>query len=193
MTVKYMIQAPPKPLTIAEFLILPETKPANEFFNGQVTQKTMSQGQHSIIQCELLYFLNSFIKVNRIGWALPELRCNFGGRSLVPDVVVFQWQSLVTNPDGTIANQFNIPPDWVIEILSPDQSVSRVINNILHCLANGSQMGWLIDPQEKLIFAYIPNQTPAVFELDTAILPVPVFAANLQLTVGQVFGWLQVN
>ncbi len=188
-----MIQASPKPLTLADFLALPETKPAKEFFKGQITQKPVPQGQHSTIQCELLSFINSFIKVNRIGWALPELRCNFGGRSLVPDVVIFQWQNLATNPDGAIANQFNIPPDWVIEILSPDQSVTRVINNILHCLAHGSQMVWLIDPQEKLIFAYTPNQAPAAFELDTDIIPAPAFANNLQLTVGQIFGWLIVN
>jgi len=187
-----MIQAPPK-LSLTEFLALPETKPASEFMNGQITQKPMPQGKHSIIQWELLNAINIAMKASRIGLALPELRCNFGGRSVVPDVVVFKWQSLVTTPDGAIANQFNIPPDWVIKILSPDQSGSKVMNNILHCLEHGTEMGWLIDPQEKLIFTYTPNQTPIGFESSDRILPVPSFAQSLNLTVGQIFRWLIVN
>jgi Uma2 family endonuclease len=101
-----MIQAPPK-LSLTEFLALPETKPANEFIQGQITQKPMPQGKHSRIQQKLTSVINLQLEDSRISLALPELRCNFGGRSLVPDVVVFKWQSLVTTPDGAIANQFN--------------------------------------------------------------------------------------
>jgi len=187
-----MIQAPPK-LSLTEFLALPETKPASEFIHGQITQKPMPQGKHSRIQQKLTSVINLQLEDSRIGLALPELRCNFGRRSVVPDVVVFKWQSLVTTPDEAIANQFNIPPDWVIEILSPDRSASKVMNNILHCLEHGTEMGWLIDPQEKLIFTYTPNQTPIGFESSDRILAVPSFAESLNLTVGQIFGWLIVN
>jgi Uma2 family endonuclease len=187
-----MVQALPKSLTLSDFLDLPETKPASEFINGQITQKFMPQGQHSRIQQKISSVINFALEDRKIALALTELRCNFGSRSVVPDVVVFQWQSLATNPDGAIVNQFNIPPDWVIEILSPDQSGSRDINNILFCLVHSSQMGWLIDPQEKLIFVYTPNQIPMSFEQNDKVLPVPSFAQDLQLNGETVFSWLKV-
>ena len=44
-------------------------------------------------------------------------------------------------------NVFNAHPDWTIEILSPEQSSTRVVSNILHCIDHGCQLGWLIDPE----------------------------------------------
>jgi len=42
-----MVQTPVKPLTLEEFLKLPETKTACEFIDGEIVQKPMPQGKHS--------------------------------------------------------------------------------------------------------------------------------------------------
>ena len=55
-----------------------------------------------------------------------------------------------------------IAQDWTIEILSPDQSQTKVTKNILHCLKYGTQMGWLIDPEEKSVFVYTKLQSDVV-------------------------------
>jgi Uma2 family endonuclease len=88
-------------------------------------------------------------------------------------------------------NTFALTPDWTIEILSPDQSQTKVVRNILHCLAHDTQMSWLIDPDELLVFVYFADRTLAVFEASSDRLPVPPFATPLTLTVGQLFDWLQ--
>lgn len=62
--------------------------------------------------------------------------------------------------------------------------------NLLLCLDNGTQLGWLIDPGEQLVLVYFPQQKPAFFEVATDVLPVPDFAKNFNLTVGELFGWL---
>ncbi len=74
--------------------------------------------------------------------------------------------------------------------MSPNQSQTKVTRNILHCLDNGTQLNWLIDPSEQSILVYFPKQQPAFFEATTDILPVPDFAQAFQLTVGELFGWL---
>jgi Uma2 family endonuclease len=185
-----MVQTPAKPLTLEEFLAMPETKPASEYINGKIVQKPMPQGEHSTIQGELIITLNGSLKPSRTARAFPELRCTFGGRSTVPDVAVFTWERIPRKDNGGIANVFNIAPDWTIEILSPDQSHTRVTRNILHCLEHGTELGWLIDPSEQSIFAYYPRQQPAFFEDVNAVLPVPDFAQSFQLTLGELFSWL---
>ncbi|UIE40358.1 Uma2 family endonuclease [Leptodesmis sichuanensis A121] len=44
-----MVQIPARPLTLDEFLKLPETEPASEYIDGQIVQKPMSQGEHSTL------------------------------------------------------------------------------------------------------------------------------------------------
>jgi Uma2 family endonuclease len=98
------------------------------------------------------------LKPNRIARAFPELRCTFAERSIVPDVSVFIYEKIPRDENGEIANIFLVAPDWTIEILSPDQSQTKVTKNILHCLKYGTQMGWLIDPEEQTVFVYLPKQ-----------------------------------
>jgi Uma2 family endonuclease len=194
-----MVQTPIKPLTLEDFLKLPETKPASEFINGQIIQKPIPQGKHSTVQSDFVPAVNVVLKPPRIARAYSELRCTFGDRSVVPDVSVFTWERIPRDPDGKVPNTFLLAPDWTIEILSPDQSQSKVVRNILHCLDHGTQMGWLIDPDEELVFVYFADRTLAVFEnadhslTETPILrlPVPAFAESFRLTIGELFKWLE--
>ncbi|MDJ0681008.1 MAG: Uma2 family endonuclease [Xenococcaceae cyanobacterium MO_167.B52] len=185
-----MVTTSSKPINLEEFLALPETKPASEYIDGKILQKPMPQGEHSAIQGELIIALNGALKPQKIARAFPELRCTFGGRSTVPDVTVFTWDRIPRQDNGRIANTFNIEPDWTIEILSPDQRYSRVTRNILHCLGNGTKLGWLVNPQEQSVLVYFPKQQPALFETATDVLPVPDFAQDFKLTLGELFGWL---
>jgi Uma2 family endonuclease len=73
-------------------------------------------------------------------------------------------------------------PDWTIEILSPEQSSTRVTSNILHCLDHGCQLGWLIDPDERLVQIYDPEKHLTSLETPADSLPVPPFADALHLT-----------
>lgn len=65
-------------------------------------------------------------------------------------------------------------------------------------------MGWLIDPEEELVFVYFGDtyggllcerlrqrlRTIAVYEQESDRLPVPPFAESFSLTVGKLFSWL---
>jgi Uma2 family endonuclease len=185
-----MVQIPEKTLTIAEFLQLPETKPATEYIEGLV-QKPMSQGKHSKLQGRFVAEINNIAESENIALALPELRCTFGDRSIVPDIAVFTWSRIPLDEEGDVANVFNAAPDWTIEILSPEQNQSKVTANILHCLKFGSQMGWLVDPKIKSVFVYPSGQQPEFFQRPEQVLPVPTFISTLHLTVGDLFSWLK--
>ncbi|MCY6490650.1 Uma2 family endonuclease [Leptolyngbya sp. GGD] len=187
-----MVQISDKALTLAEFLRLPETKPATEYLQGQLVQKPIPQGKHSKLQGKLVTEINSIAESDQMALALPELRCTFGDRSIVPDIAVFTWNRIPLDEEGDIANTFNAAPDWTIEILSPDQNQSKVTANILHCLKFGCKMGWLIDPKLKSVFAYPSGQQPDFLQEPEHLLPVPAFMSNLQLTVGDLFSWLKL-
>jgi Uma2 family endonuclease len=186
-----MVQTPTRQLTLEEFLTLPDTKPASEYIDGEIIQKPMPQGQHSVIQGELLIELNLAWRGKGIAQAFPELRCTFGGRAIVPDIAVFEDANIPYDENDEIENVFSIPPDWTIEILSPEQSTTKVLKKIHFCIANGTQMGWLIDPTDRSVFAIGADRTLQIIDEPTAMLPVPAFARSIQLTVEQLFNWIK--
>ncbi|ODH01567.1 hypothetical protein A4S05_28450 [Nostoc sp. KVJ20] len=183
-----MTTATPSSLTLEEFLKLPETKPASEFIDGQIYQKPMPQGKHSRLQLKFCDAVNQVAESSQIALAFPELRCSFAERSVIPDAAVFIWERIPFEADGEVPNAFEIYPDWTVEILSPEQRATKVISNILHCLKHGTQIGWLIDPEERLILAFLPGQEPIEL-IGSDCLPTPKFL-TLDLTVEQIFGWL---
>ena len=177
-------------LTLEDFLNLPETTPATEFINGESIQKSMPQGEHSLLQGKLCEVINQTAKPAKIAHAFPELRCTFGGESIVPDVVVFRWARIPTEASGRIANRFTIHPDWAIEILSPDQRLTKVLSNLLHCSQHGTELGWLLDPEAETILVVFPGQRVELFQGSTPLPILPEIA--LPLTTEQVFSWLTI-
>lgn len=151
----------------------------------------MPQGKHSRLQLKFCDAVNQVAETSQIALAFAKLRCTFGGRSIVPDATVFVWGRIPFKADGEVSNSFEIFPDWTVEILSPDQKATKVISNILHCLKYGSQLGWLIDPDDRLILAFIAGQEPVELTGSDS-LTMPKFL-TLDLTVEQVFGWLKVG
>lgn len=101
-----MIKVSTKSLTLEQFLQLPETKLSREYFNGIVIQKSMPQGEHSVIHTELASAINLSLKPQKIARSFTELRCTFGGFSLVPDISVFAWNQIPPQDNGKIANIF---------------------------------------------------------------------------------------
>jgi Uma2 family endonuclease len=188
-----MVQAPPQRISLSDFLRLPETKPASEYIDGQIIQKPMPKGKHSKLQSKLVAQINRSLEEPGIAQGFTELRCSFAGRSIVPDIAVFRWEQLPIDESGDIADTFLISPDWTIEILSPDQTPIKVIKNILFCLDHGAQMGWLIDPEDRSIVIYPAGKQAIVIDQPEQRLPVPEFANELQLSVAELFGWLQVR
>ncbi|MGK7886399.1 MAG: Uma2 family endonuclease [Crocosphaera sp.] len=175
--------------TLEEFLKQPETKPAKEYVEGIIYQKPMPQGEHSMLQMRLGTAINNISLPNKLAYAFPELRCSFSGRSIVPDLAVFYYSRIPRTPEGKIANKFDIYPDWIIEILSPEQSANQVIKKILFCLKNGTELGWLIDSQDQSVMIFSPDKLPEILS-ESASLPALSNLENWQLTVQELFDWL---
>jgi len=188
-----MLKTVPKPMTLEEFLEQPETKPAREYIDGRIIQKPMPQGKHSFIQSELLTTINNLALPPRLAHGFPELRCTFGGRSIVPDIVVLRWERIPLDDRGEVANVVPTHPDWIIEILSPGQSQTQVINKILHCLEYGCQLGWLIDPEERCVLVFFPGLSLRIFDNNEEVLPTPDFLEQLSLTSDRLFAWLKLS
>ncbi|PSB32357.1 Uma2 family endonuclease [Chlorogloea sp. CCALA 695] len=177
-------------IALDEFLKLPylDESPAWEYAEGVAIQKPMPKFRHSVLQKQLLITIDTSSDNYT---ALPELRCTFAERSVVPDIFVIAWNRVQVNDKGEPEDNFLEAPDWAIEILSPDQKATRVIDNILHCLHYGCKLGWLVDPDDRSILTFAAQQEPNIYRGGVPIPTLP--EVNLKLTASQIFAWLKVN
>lgn len=116
------------------------------------------------------------------------MSCNFGDISIVPDIAVMRWANIPFLPNKRVANQILVPPDWIIEILSPDQSPLRVMNKISSAITNGSEIGLLISPAQDFIMVYEGDRFPEKMS-GKDVLPV-LDILNWQVTVDDIFNLL---
>ncbi|MDY6783681.1 MAG: Uma2 family endonuclease [Cyanobacteriota bacterium] len=169
---------------LSEFLSQPNTEasPAWEFVNGRATQKPMPTLFHSRLQRNLVNYINNRTEEFE---AVQEWRCIVPPDSPVPDISVVRADRL-PEEDGPL----NGTPDWLIEILSPNQSTLQLQNKILHCLSNGTQLAWLIDIIRQQVWVWQGDSLPSVYS-DTDSLP--TFGNIPTLTVREVMAMMTSN
>ncbi len=178
-------------VAIEDFLAMPETKPASEFMRGCIYQKPMPQLQHSLLQAEITTAINQRAKPARLAMAFPELRCRFDEFVIVPDIVVSKWQNIPVQPDGKVANQVNLAPDWLIEILSPAQSPTQLMLKIMTAISLGSALGWLVSPEQEAVMVFQGDRLP---EIKTKGDRIPVLPdLDWQISAAELFGLLRLQ
>jgi Uma2 family endonuclease len=73
-------------------------------------------------------------------------------------------------------------PEFVIEVRSPDDRMSKLREKMEEYIANGVQLAWLIDPQERTVSIYRDANAPEILNNPTSVAsegPVAGFVLNL--------------
>jgi Uma2 family endonuclease len=179
-------------MTFEEFLSLPgiDERPYKEFIDERVETKTSPQTKHSLVTLRLSNHLLRHAEPQRLGLPLPELRCTFAGRSIIPDVVFLLAEHIVIGEDGKVLNPTLRPPDLHVEIVSPDQSVQECRDKLTFSVSHGCPLGWLIDPEREIVHVYRPGRRARRMPDDGVLEGDPVLP-GYRLPVAELFGWMK--
>jgi Uma2 family endonuclease len=79
-----------------------------------------------------------------------------------------------------------IAPDFIIELRSPNDGLAELQEKMAQWIANGVQLGWLIDPENKTVSIYRPNENPGVLTHPTSVQGNGVMA-GFELAMGRVW------
>ena len=176
-------------MTLEEFLRLPEAEPALEYVDGEVTQKESPQGQHGALQYGVAHLFNEYGWPRRLARAFPELRATYGGGSAVPDVAVYLWDRVPLTPAGEVANVFRESPDTAVEIVSPEQSVPKLVAKCEWYIRHGVRIALLIDPDHRTVRLFRPGTTPRM-PRGTDRIDLDEVLSGFELTVDALFATL---
>lgn len=76
-----------------------------------------------------------------------------------------------------------ICPDFVIELVSPSDSVEELRQKMQEYLDNGVELGWLIDPKTRIVEVYRSGQNKEILDSPATLSGedvLPEFVLNLQ-------------
>lgn len=97
------------------------------------------------------------------GFTLPN------GAVRAPDVswiLLSRWETMSDSERRGFAK---VCPDFVIELRSESDSLREVQFKMSEYMENGSRLGWLIDPQTRLVHVYRPGQPVEILEEPTDV------------------------
>jgi Uma2 family endonuclease len=173
------------PLTLEEFLALPETDITYELKDGQAIPKMSPKFFHSSITGAIYLILRQWCqKRGRVGieWAVILTR---NGKTWVPvpDLTYVSFERLPA--DWMKDEACPVAPELVIEIISPGQSFGDLVEKAADYLNAGVLKVWIVDTQARSITIFYPEKPPQTLR-GTSLLTNSLLE-GLQLTPQQIF------
>jgi Uma2 family endonuclease len=109
------------------------------------------------------------------GFRLPD------GSTLSPDAAYLSDDRLRGLPKGAMRGFPRVCPDFVIELLSDSDSLTRTQSKMEDWIANGAGLAWLIDPYRRTTWIDRPGTAPEPHTSDALLGEGPVegFCLNL--------------
>ena len=150
--------APPR-LTVDDLDAMPEDGILRELVHGELREWMPPGPDHGAIEADLATELNLFVRARRLGRVMSgEVRFLIHGsvhHARMADVafVVAGKYPDERPPVKADATQ----PDFVAEIISPDDTAAMVQETVRDWLDNGVRLLWLIYPETRQVVVYQPD------------------------------------
>jgi Uma2 family endonuclease len=158
-----------KKMTAEAFWQLASNRENIELVEGVLLSMSPPGGEHGDVTSEIILILRGFVKQHQLGKVLTEsgfrLKAN-PDTVRSPDVSFLATANLP--PDGLPAGFITGPPDLAIEVVSPNDTASIIQDKVQDYLSAGSQLVWLVYPQQRIVIVYYPDGTAkTLHEQDT--------------------------
>jgi Uma2 family endonuclease len=155
-------------MALDEFLRLQEEQPF-ELINGKCLPLLPTVAGHSDTRHRLFGLLFVLLSANPIGTVLMETTfilpdrndSNWLEGSRTPDLMFYAADRLAAyesqQPPGWEDRPYALVPDLVVEIVSPNDSYSKVDEKVDAYLADGVRLIWVLDPQRRKATVHAPD------------------------------------
>ena len=147
----------PERMTLAEFLKLPEVKPARELRNGVVQQRGYNTGPGSAIMTWLAIQIHQFAEPRELAEAFISTRLILGDDSYVPNVVVYLWDRVPIDETGKYACYPRVAPDLAVEILAADEDINALFSRGRELIDHDVRVALLIYPKGRNVYLLRPK------------------------------------
>lgn len=146
----------PVTMTIEEFEQLPESDDyKEELVRGMLVREPRPGPYHGRTQARLAHKLESFLEQHPIGAAFTDVGVVISREMRTvrgPDVAYYSLERL---PKPLPSRGFlEVLPDLAVEVVSPSNSLSDVLEKVTEYLDAGVRLVWVVDPRSHTATTY---------------------------------------
>ena len=139
----------PTTMTLEEFLA--HDVEGYEYVNGELIPMPPLSREHGEISVNVIRYLDAHVYQNKLGHLYTaETTFQVRERTAKPDVAFVSTARLT----GDKTKGFSIPPDLAIEVVSPSDVQSRIVEKALAYLDAGTHLVWVLEPVAKTVTIY---------------------------------------
>ena len=144
-----------KLITAEEFAEMVDVGRA-ELVKGRIVEMPPPKDRHGEVESNFSYYINMFVREHELG------RVRVGESGVLihrdPDTVRGMDVAFISNkrlaqrrdPDGYL----DIAPDLIVEVLSPSDRWSQVMNKLREYFDIGVRLVWVADTEAEIVYAY---------------------------------------
>lgn len=175
-----MVQKTAQLFTAAEFFDWcqrPENRSRHfELDRGRIVEVSRPGERHGAVCNNVARILGNFTFQRRKGYAC----CNDTGLILDHDPDTVKGPDVILYDRSRRYDELNpkyeeAPPDLAVEVLSPKDKMSRVLQRINQLLRRGVRLVWLLDPEDRNVTIFRSGELPQLVEADEEVTGAEVF------------------
>jgi Uma2 family endonuclease len=180
-------QPTPGLLTAEEFARRPNPGYPEELVRGRVVAMPLPGARHGFVCANAAFALGNHVEKFRLGRVvnLSGVITARGPDSVRgPDVSFYSYAKL---PKGPLPQGYpDVPPDLVLEVLSPDDRWPKVLAKVVEYLNAGVAVVGVLDPERRNLHLYEGDEPVRVLgEADE--LTLPALLGDFRINVGRFF------
>jgi Uma2 family endonuclease len=134
-----------------------------ELINGVIEEGMAPTGeQHGDLASELNMRIRMYVKVNKLGRVTAAetgyvMFTDPDGQQVIlaPDVGFIARERMAAAPSKKFVGA---PPDLAVEVISPSEIYSKVVQKALLYLQYGTRQVWIVDLSNKIVSVYVPGE-----------------------------------
>lgn len=181
--------APPKLLTVEEYLRLPDDGRRTELVRGRIVEVTPPSIFHGYVCSRIIELVGPFVRGNNLGRMMSNDSGVVTGRN--PDTLRgadVMYYSFTRLPPGPLPDEGygDMAPDLVFEVLSATDRWSMVLAKVTEYLGVGVTVVCVVNPQDRTAIVYRDNQNPEPVAAD-AELTLPDVLPGFRVPLRQFF------
>jgi Uma2 family endonuclease len=191
-----MVQSSHQRLTLKEFLALPEGDITYEFVNGEAVPKYIDEEMspkffHGSTTGALFILLSAWAQAKGrvvIEWAIKLTR-NQQHWIPVADLTYISYNRLPA--DWLLDEACPVPPELLIEIISPGQTFGGITEKATDYLKAGVSRVWVVDTKARTVTVFTSSSIPITYRADQVITD--DLLSELEITPNAIFQQAGLN
>lgn len=160
-----------------------------ELVKGELRESAPTSPEHGYVELNVGAMLRDFVRKHSLGKVVSGeagFVLSEGANATVraADVAFISQQKL---PDDRLPSRFaSFAPDMVVEVLSPSDTFSGVLDRVNDWLEAGVSLVWVVDPQGRKVYIYRKDQPVRILG-ENELLSGEDVVPGFECRVGEIF------